>query len=217
MLMLSPFLEPEVLGRIISGVAVFLCTTVLSFFVGRWWGRYRASQQWQKKYFLGRITVSLNSFADGYLKIRTIFERSLEEIFLNPVAIDKVRAASLRTTPDNPLLPIEPKDRWYMLNFVLNAVAERFNEGLVRYDAGEHLRPVTYLLFLTCEVVGEDRLRKVRAMMIRKELMERLREGDVPSLKLEQAWHADRVHTLRRAAEFYKKEPDNFLPIEIYV
>jgi hypothetical protein len=213
----SSFLDPEVLNRIISGIAVFLCTTVLSFLVGRWWGRYRAAQQWQKKHFLGRITVSLNSIADGWLKIRTVFERSLEEVFLNPVAVEKVRTASLRTTPSNPLLPLEPKDRWYMLNFVLNAVAERFNEGLVRYDAGEKLRPVTYLLFLTCEVVGEDRLRKVRAMMIRKDLLESLRDSDMPPLKLEQAWHADRIATLRRAAEIYQKEPDNFLAIEIYV
>ena len=35
--------------------------------------------------------------------------------------------------------------------------------------------------------------------------------------KLEQEWHLDRVVTLRRAAEVYQKEPDQFLPIEIYV
>jgi hypothetical protein len=215
--MTSFLADPEVLNRILSGIAVFVCTTALSFFAGRWWGRYRAYQQWQKKHFLGRITVSLNSFADGWLKIRTVFERSLEEVFLNPVAVEKVRAASLRTTPNNPLLPIEPKDRWFMLNFVLNSVAERFNDGLVRYDAGENLRPVTYLLFLTCEVVGEDRLRKVRAMMLRKDLLEGLVDREMPTLKLEQVWHADRITTLRRAAEIYRNEPDNFLPIEIYV
>jgi hypothetical protein len=137
-------------------------------------------------------------------------------VFLNPVAIEKVRAASLRTTPDNPLLPIAREDRWYLLNFVLNAVAERFSDSLMRYDAGQALRPVTYLLFLTCEHVGEDRIRKVRGMLLRKDLLESFpyQEG-MP--KLEQRWHADRIVTLRRAAELYKKEPDNFLPIEIYV
>ena len=99
-------MDPEVERRVVSGIIIFFGTTILSFVAGRWWGKYQAKKQWRKKQFLGRIIVSLNSFTDGWLKIRTIFERSLEEVFLNPVAIDKVRAASLRTTVDNPLLPI---------------------------------------------------------------------------------------------------------------
>jgi hypothetical protein len=127
-----------------------------------------------------------------------------------------VRSASLRTTTDSPVLPIAREDRWYLLNFVLNSVAEHFSGGLVRYVAGDPLRPVRYLLFLTCEVVGEDRIRKVRAMMLRKELVEEFPYFDSMP-RLEQEWHGDRLVTLRRAAEFYRKEPDNFLPIEVYV
>ncbi|HWG44281.1 MAG TPA: hypothetical protein VN688_15990 [Gemmataceae bacterium] len=208
--------DPEVTRRVISGIVIFFGTSVLSFVAGRWWGKYQARRQWRNKQFLGRIIVSLNSLTDGWLKIRTIFERSLEEVFLNSVAIEKVRSASLRATLDNPLLPIDKEDRWYLLNFVLNAVAERFSNGLMRYDAGQPLKPITYLLFLTCEVVGEDRIRKVRAMMLRKDLLEDFPYWDAMP-KLEQAWHGDRIVTLRRAAELYKKEPDNFLPIEIYI
>lgn len=210
------FADPDVLKKVVAGVVIFFVTTLLSFVAGRWWGRYQARKQWQNKQFLGRINVSLNSFTDGWLKIRTVFERSLEEVFLNPVAVQKIRAASLRTTKDNSLLPMEKEDRWFLLNFVLNSVAERFSSGLVRFDAGQPLRPVTYLLFLTCEVLGQDRIRKVRAMMIRKDLLEDFpfRES-MP--KLEREWHSDRVDTLRSAAEVYKKEPDQFLPIEIYV
>jgi hypothetical protein len=132
------------------------------------------------------------------------------------VAIEKVRSASLRTTADNPLLPLAKEDRWYLLNFVLNAVAERFSGDVMHYDAGQPLRPVTYMLFLTCEVLGDDRIRKVRAMLLRKDLLEDLPlSSGLP--RLEQHWHSDRISTLRRAAELYKKEPDNFLPIEIYV
>jgi hypothetical protein len=212
----SLLMDPEVLRKVVSAVVIFFGTTALSFLVGRYWGKYQARKQWQKKQFLGRIIVSVNSLADGWLKIRTVFERSLEEVFLNPVAIEKVRVASLRTTVDDPLLPIAKEDRWFLLNFVLNAVAERFGDGMVRYDAGQPLKPVTYLLFLTGEVVGEDRLRKVRAMMLRKELLENFPYTDSMP-KLEQEWHADRIVTLRRAAEVYRKEPDRFLAIEIYV
>lgn len=208
--------DPEVMKRIVQSIIIFFATSVLSFVAGRWWGRYQAKKQWQKKQFLGRIIVSLNSLNDGWLKIRTIFERSLEEVFQNPIAVAKIRAASRQTTADNPLLPIAKDDRWYLLNFVLNAVAERFSTDLMRYDAGKPLQPVTYLLFLTCEVLGDDRIRKVRAMLLRKDHLEEFPYRDsIP--KLEREWHSDRVVTLRRAAELYKKEPDNFIPIEIYV
>src|SRR5262249_46599348 len=153
--------DPELLRRIVSAIVIFFATTLLSFVAGRWGGRYQARRQLQKKQFLGRITGSLNTFADRWLKIPTIVAPSLEEVCLNPGAIDKVRAASVRVRADNPLLRMAAEDRWFLLNFVLNAVAERFTTGLVRYDAGVPLKPVTYLLFLTCEVVGEDRIRKV--------------------------------------------------------
>jgi hypothetical protein len=208
--------DPEVVKRILVGVIIFFCTSALSLVVGRWWGRRVAWREWQGRQSLGRILVSLNSFADGVLKIRSIFERRLEEVFQNTIAVEKVRAASLRTTVADPMLPIDKEDRWYLLNYVLTAVAERFTGGLVRYDAGQPLKPITYLLFLTCEVVGPDRIRKVRAMMIRKDLLENFPYRDtMPRLEME--WHADRIVTLRRAAEVYQKEPDNFLALEIYV
>ncbi len=208
--------DPELMKKVASGILIFLLTTVASFLVGRWWGRFQARKQWEKKHFLDRIIVSLNGFADGWLKIRTVFERPLAEIFPNPVALEKVRAASLRTTADNPILPLAAEDRWYLLNYVLNAVAERFTDGLVRYDAGQPLKPVSYLLFLTCEVVGPDRIRKVRAMLLRKDLVEDFPYWDTLP-KLERDWHRDRVLTLRNAVELYRKEPDNFIPMEIYV
>ena len=49
--------------------------------------------------FLGRVIVSLNMFKDGKLKIRTIFERSLEEVFLNPMAVAKVRSGNATFHP----------------------------------------------------------------------------------------------------------------------
>ncbi len=215
-MLFASFLDSDVAGKVISGIVVFFATTALSFVAGRWWGKYQARKQWETKHFLDRVNVSLNSFTNGWLKIRTIFERSLEQVFLNPVAIKKVRSAAMHTASSNPVLPITKEDRWYLLNFVLNAVSESFSSSLVRYDAGEPLKPVTYMLFLTCEVVGQDRIRKVRAMMVRKDHLESFPYMDSMP-KLEQEWHRDRITTLRAAADLYSKEPDNFLALEIYV
>jgi hypothetical protein len=206
----------EFTQRIIITVLVAAVTSTATFFIGRWWGRYKASRQWYAKEFLDRIIVSINIFADGYLKIRTVIERSLDEIFLNKIAIEKVWEAAKATTVDRPVMPIAKEDRWFLLNFVLNAVAEHFVEGQVKQDAGQPVTSVKYAMFLTCERVGEERIRKVRAMLVRADLLADFPYNDSMP-KLENPWHADRIVTLRQAAELYKKEPDNFLMLEVCV
>ena len=178
--------------------------------------RRRAHRQWYAKEFLDRIIVSLNIFADGHLKIRTVLERSLDEIFLNRLAVGKIWAAARATTVENPVMPIAREDRWFLLNFVLNAVAEHFVAGHIKRDAGLPVTVVKYTLFLTCELVGEERIRKVRAMLIRKDLIENFPYPDALP-RLENPWHADRIKTLRQAAALYAKEPDNFLMLEVCV
>ncbi len=202
--------------KLLTAVLVALVSGVASFLIGRYWGRYQAGRQWRKKEFLDRVIVSLNLFADGGLKIRTVLERSLDEVFLNRVAVDKVLAAARQCTADTPLLPIPKADRWYILNFVLNAVAEPFALGHIRRDAGQPVTVVRYALFLTAELVGDERIRKVRAMLVKAD---HLREFPYPDAlpTLENPWHATRVATLRAAAKVYATDPDQFLTLEVCV
>jgi hypothetical protein len=99
---------------------------------------------------------------------------------------------------------------------VLNAVTEHFVAGHIKQDAGLPVTRVRYALFLTCEMVGDERIRKVRAMLIRQDVLENFPYADAMP-QLENHWHDVRVKTLRRAAELYKKEPDNFLTLEVCV
>jgi hypothetical protein len=202
--------------RIVVSVIVTVVTAALSFVVGRYWGRYKARREWHSKEFLSRVIVSLNIFDGGTLKIRTVLERSIEEVFLNAVAIDKVMAAARKCTEDQPVLPIAKADRWYLLNYALNAVAEHFAAGQIRLDAGLPVTKLRYALFLTCEVVGEERLRKTRVMLVREDLLRAFPYPDTLP-ELENPWHATRVDTLRKAAALLVAEPDNFLMMEVCV
>jgi hypothetical protein len=197
-------------------VAVLVASTVASFLLGRWLGMYQARRNWKKKEFLDRLNVSLNSFHDDKLLIRTVLERPLDEVFHNELAVRKILEACQKTTVENPLLPLRPKDCWFLLNFVLNAIAEHFSSGTLRRDAGEPVRAVRYALFLTCERVEAGRIRKVRAMMIRPELLREFPYA-VKTPALEQPWHDVRIRTLRQASDLYRKQPEHFLEIEICV
>src|SRR5262245_24229491 len=96
----------EFLQRFGVSIAMLVVSTVASFVFGRWWGTYRARREWEQKHFLDRINISLNLFSEGRLKIRTLFERSVDEVFQNKIAVEKIRAACRKTTADNPMLPI---------------------------------------------------------------------------------------------------------------
>jgi hypothetical protein len=200
----------------LPALAAGAVVSAVSFVAGRWWGSWKAGRQWKRQEFFDRIIVSLNIFADGYLKIRTVLEDSLATVFLNRIAIDKVTAAAKACTVDNPILPLEKQDRWYILNYVLNEVAGQFATGQVRQDAGVAVTKVKYAIFLTCELVGDERIRKVRAIMLREDV---LRDFPYPDSlpKLENPWHEDRIKTLRAACKLYATEPDHFLMLEVCV
>jgi hypothetical protein len=198
--------------KLVTGMALML--------VGWYFGKRKAHSDWLKHEFLHRLNVSLNlmipdASGQGHLlQIRTVLEKTCEDIFLNSVASDAVEKAARHTTAENPLLPLPQKDYWYYLNSILNEVAEKFALGEIRRDLGLPVTRGKYLICLTCECAGEMRTRKIRAMVIQKRYLENLPTA-VPVL--EHASHTTRWETLRTLAAEYKKNPWQFLEIELSV
>jgi hypothetical protein len=186
----------------------------VSLAVGWYLGRQRARAEWQRREFLHRLNISLNVLRDGTLRIRTIAELSCEAVFLNKLAVATIDGAARRTTPEDPLLPLPQADYWYYLNAVLNEVAERFAEGHLRKDIGLPVDTAHYLLCLTSERDGEMRTRKIRAMLIRRELLQNLPQT---APQFESPTHAIRWRTLQQMAKAYLSEPYKFLEVELCV
>lgn len=182
--------------------------------VGWYFGKRRAQKSWEHKEFFDRLNVSLTRITDGTLQIRTLLEKSSIDVFLNSVAVKNVLAAAQETTPEDPILPLPKDDYWYYLNSVLNEIAERFAPGQIKRDLGQAVDCGTYLVTLTNECDGEIRTRKIRAMVVRKELLEGLPE-EMP--KLESPHHERRWTTLQQLAAAWQKEPHKFLRVEICI
>jgi hypothetical protein len=185
-----------------------------SALIGWFLGKRRARHEWQRKEFYDRLNVSMTTIQNGRLLIRTLIEKRCEEVFLNRVASDGVIAAARRTTGADPILPLPAEDYWYYLNAVLNEVAEKFAAGTMRRDVHGEAACATYLLCLTSEAAGAVRTRKVRAMLVKKSLLENLPEQK-PAF--ESPNHSTRWDTLGQLAAAWKTAPQKFIEIEIGV
>lgn len=191
-------------------VAVAVAFTLLGWLFGRW----KAARDWRRREFFNRLNISLNTIHDGKLLLRTVLEKSCEEVFMNKVAVDRLLEAAQRTSGADPLIPLHPEDRWYYLNAVLNEVSEKFSVGLFLREAGRPHHAVRYVICLTNECDGEVRTRKVRAMIIRRDLLQAL---PVEPPVFEKPHHAVRWKTLQIMQKRYTADPSMFLELEVLV
>ena len=200
-----------------------LLTAAAFTLVGWFLGARRAKANWRKREFFDRVNFSLNSLApaeksaDGKtppptLRIRTLAEMNAGDVFLNTAARDAVTAAARRTTAEDPTLPLPREDYWFYLNAVLNELSERFAAGWLRRDLGQQVRSETYLIALTCEAAGAMRQRKVRAMVVRRDLLLNLPETE-PTY--EAPTHTTRWETLNLLAAEHGRNPWKFLEVEL--
>lgn len=209
----------EWLGKAVADHWLEMAGGLVALAAGRYWGRRRARREWERKEFMHRLMLSLNSIvsdASGRptLAIRTLLEKNLREVFLNDIASQKVLEAAGKTTAADPILPIAPDDRWHLLNAVLNEVAETFSAGTLARDLGLPVRAQRYLICLTNEVAGPVRTQKVRAMVVRRD---RLLAGAFENLALESDHHSTRLDTLRHMRATYSTTPGLFLEVDLAV
>jgi hypothetical protein len=180
--------------------------------VGWYLGFRKAQRLWSRREFLDRLNVSLNSIQDGRLVLRTLMEKRCEEIFLNQAACRAVITASQKTTSDDPLLKLPESDYWYFLNAILNEISEKFATGAVRKDLGAPVTCAQYVMCLTCEIAPTIRQKKIRVMVVRKDLLENLPE-EAPAF--DSPNHSTRWKTLQQMAVYLKSTPERFLTMEI--
>jgi transcriptional regulator with XRE-family HTH domain len=176
--------------------------SLVSIFAGAWIGRRRAKREWARKEFLDRINFSL----------RTLIEKNTHDVFLNKVAAEEIAEAASKTDAKSSLLPVKPENRWYFLNAVLNELSEKFAEGFMLREMGLPVRAAQFLVCLTYESAGDLKTRKIRVMIIRKDLLTAL-PADPPNF--ERPHHKTRWQTLQQLAASYAAEPDQFMEVEL--
>ena len=190
-------------------VWIVMAAGLAAYFASR-----RSYFQWAKREFLNRLNVSLTYVEDGTLKIRTMLEMDVAQVFLNASAAKRLVILARQTTDDNPLIPLPKEDCWYYLNAVLNEISERYSLGHLKCDLGLPVTRARYIICLTCETAGTSRTHKIRAMLVRKDLLENL-PNDQPHF--ESPTHMTRWNTLYTLAKKWKQQPESFLELELAI
>ncbi len=210
------------MGALLNIVPEIL-TSLLGLGLGWFWGRWKSQKDWESKTFHSNIVLSLNmigpSEKEGYvasLKLRTIFENQLADMFPLPAMQSIIRRAIETTSEENPLMEFPEKDSWYVLNTVLNHISEIFAPGLMKKDMGGSVFSERYIFCFTFERDGGLRAHKPRIMLFQKKaFLELPMEGE---FELENPkFHQTRVKTLRKLRKLYDTKPHLFMEMEIAV
>lgn len=201
-------------GREILGGLV----TLIVLTVGWAWGRWQSLRAWRHKQFKDRVLLSLNCVDiqgdKAGLRLRTLFEKDVHDVFHNDSMIDVVRRRAREVKVGEPILRFADKDEaWHILNTVLNQIAERFVEGVIRKDMGLSTTTKWYTFCLTFEIDGGIRIQKLRVMMIEKEKL--LAFPDSGDITVESEKHKIRIETLRSMKKELKANPHLFMDIEL--
>lgn len=188
----------------VVGSALFF---VIGTQFGKWWGYW----QWRSRKFNNRVNFSLNIIDGTTLRLRTLREDTVAEVFHHPSAIDLLLAASKKTTEQDPLLPLPKDEAWYVLNSVLNSASEQFADGYVYRDMGLPIYTERYLVALTYEKGEQLRQQKFRALF--------LKVSDVPKLDqvtdYESPIHQMRLATLRQIIRAATERPHLVRELEL--
>ncbi len=182
--------------------------------VGWYFGNRKARRNWRKREFFDRLNISLNTVRDGKLLIRTLVEKRVDDIYLNAAATAEIVHAAQKTSAQDSTLPLPQADYWYYLNPILNELSEQFAVGLLKRDQGAPVTSARYVIALTSECAGDLRMRKVRAMVVQRSLLEQL-PAEPPAF--ESPHHLTRWETLKQLAGEWSQRPWKFIEVELCV
>ncbi|MCB9638496.1 MAG: hypothetical protein H6728_13025 [Myxococcales bacterium] len=197
---------------------------ILGVLAGWYWGQWQASSAWKKKEFKTVLLLGLNQVEildpetneDGFaasLTLRTLFERKIDTIFANKAMLDLVHDGVEKTTEKDPIVRFPAEDGWFILNRILNEIAESFAVGTLKRDLKLPTNAKNYVFCITFERDGKMPQFKPRVLIIGKD--ELLNFPEQGAVRLESSKHEIRVQTIRQMKQEYKKNPHLFMEMEI--
>lgn len=200
----TPFVE-------IFVAVVGLVATMVTFVIGPLlaWFFYR------QKRFLDQVTYSANMLrhvgGDRYeLLIRTIQVLPKEDLLPTNLMFKWKLFWSIfwGCTVDDMFVRMDKDAMDVIQPAIINGLSAVYGGGYIAQMVGKKVETRRLLMAITCEKFGGIKSQKIRIMVVSEGLLQQILDGCLSeiTIDLERAHHRDRLKTLRRMAEEWKRE-----------
>jgi len=206
------------MGEFLGDIWKELLIGLITFLLGYFWSQLKSLKEWNSKEFRDKINISLNILEplennEYKLEIRTLLETKLKLNIHNNKVKDLINKAIDETKPGKPLLIFKKKDAFYILNAILNQLANQFSNGILKKDLGIPVTSEWYTFCLTYEKEQNVRMQKLRVLIIKRDLLKNFPDNSV--FVLESFNHDVRIQTLQILKQELKEHPHCFMNIEL--
>lgn len=195
----------EVMGSSAKELIVLLfvsAVTGFALFVRQW-------LEWSRATFESRINISLNTVADGVLRIRTLYEGDVKDAVLSPYARRLLKKAARKTTLDEPSLSFANwNDAWMVYNGIVNTISGLYAAEILAAAIRRETDEEKFLIDITWERDADVQIQKLRVILVQLSTLRTL-FGSGEVIRAEVVEQESRIATL---ADIYRQYARGILP-----
>ena len=182
----------ELTNAYLSHIVIFLILSTITATALYLRERY----EWKSGRFGKRVNISLNVLANGVLRIRTVHEHTMQDIFLSSYARKLLAKAAKKTTISDPFLHFEnERDAWLVYNDVINMISSMYSGHMLSAAAQGRLDETQFLIAITWERDEEVRIQKYRVLLVQENVLNELESRSNPDLEVPH--HRPRIAALQ--------------------
>jgi len=217
-----------------------LLKTVLNFFISSALVYLFALWQLYRGFFWGRVTFTHvgtkhhENFPENYqIVLDTLMDKPANQVWINnPLLMSRTKKAAERCTPDKPWISLEDGDFWFIknpsedtekiLSGVRQQISEHYSRGVVYKSIHRKVEECKFLFCLSSVRTYNDKVRKLRVIVVRPELLKDIKENYDKYLIYNQD-RKETVEVLSKIANRWKEEQEGkheikvVYPVRLYV
>lgn len=190
----------------VAWIAALLFTSFWTWFIAR--RRWKSRHDYDVMHMAQNTIQLRNTGQDGASEPWLVLdgnEDPLGKLITHPMAAKLIKNAAKKTTEHQPFLRFDPDDRWYVMNIVLLAIGEDGKEAArAKLSCKATVDEVPIVFAMTYERYPKMRQGKIRVMIVEQSALDDEHVLD-QDLRVEFPSHRDRITTLRRMREDWKK------------
>lgn len=222
----------QILFDLLKGLLHLILSSALVYVLALW--------QLYRGFFWGRVTFTHvgvknhKEFPENYqIVLDTLMDKPANQVWINnPLLMSRTKKAAEKCDLEKPWISLEDNDSWFIrnpiedtekiLSGVRQQISEHYSRGVVYKSIGRKIEECKFLFCLSSVRTYNDKVRKLRVIIINPELLNDIKENHDKYLIYNQD-RKDTVEVLYKIANRWKEEQEGkheikvIYPVRLYV